>query len=128
MKIVRQIKKSPVTVAIGSIIVTLIIPSIAYGLNPIQDGALAAQGSSQPANLFGPTGVFTIFTNSAMMLIGALSVIMIIIGGFRYVLSGGKTTSVTTAKNTVIYAIIGLIVALLSYAIINFVLVTMLPK
>ncbi len=47
---------------------------------------------------------------------------MIIIGGLRYVVSGGNATAVTAAKNTILYAIVGVIVALLAYAIINFVL------
>jgi hypothetical protein len=54
--------------------------------------------------------------------LGAISVIMIIIGGLRYVISGGNATAVTAAKNTILYAIVGVIVALLAYAIINFVL------
>ena len=40
--------------------------------------------------------------------VGVLSVVMLIFGGFRYVISGGKKESVTNAKNTILYAIIGL--------------------
>ena len=47
---------------------------------------------------------------------------MLIFGGLRYVVSGGDSKKVTDAKNTVLYAIIGLIIAILSYAIVNFVL------
>ena len=52
---------------------------------------------------------------------------MIIVGGLRYVVSGGNTASVTAAKNTILYAIVGIVVALLAYAIINFVLGSLLP-
>jgi multisubunit Na+/H+ antiporter MnhB subunit len=57
-----------------------------------------------------------------LFLIGAVSVIMLIIGGIRYTISQGDSSAVTSAKNTILYAIIGIIVALLAYAIVNFVL------
>ncbi len=59
--------------------------------------------------------------NILLFIIGTLSVIMIILGGIRYVISQGDSTQITNAKNTILYAVIGLIVALLAYAIVNFV-------
>jgi len=47
---------------------------------------------------------------------------MLIFGGFRYVTSGGKQESVTSAKNTIIYAIIGLVIVALAQIIVQFVL------
>ena len=47
---------------------------------------------------------------------------MLIIGGIRYVISGGNSAAVTAAKNTILYAIVGLIIALFAYAIVNFVI------
>lgn len=88
----------------------------------IQGGADAAKGSDQPVELFGSTGVFRTITNVLLFIVGAISVIMIIVGGLRYVLSGGDSTHITGAKNTILYAIIGLIVALLAYAMIDFVI------
>jgi hypothetical protein len=88
----------------------------------IQGGAEAARGNGQTANLFGSSGIFSTITNVLLFLLGAISVIMIIIGGLRYVISGGNSTNVTAAKNTILYAIVGVIIAMLSYAIINFVL------
>ena len=88
----------------------------------IQGGADSARGTDQTANLFGSTGIFRTITNVLLFVLGAISVIMIIIGGLRYVVSGGNSAAVTAAKNTILYAIVGVIVALLAYAIINFVL------
>ena len=88
----------------------------------IQGGVNAAHGDGQPTDLFGGGGVFSRIIDTLLFVIGALSVIMIIIGGLRYVTSGGNPTSVTAAKNTILYAIVGLIVAFLAYAVINFVL------
>ncbi len=88
----------------------------------IEEGAEAARGQDHVVDLFGTAGVFATITNILLFLIGAIAVIMLIIGGFRYVLSGGNTASVTAAKNTILYAIIGIIVALLAYAAINFII------
>jgi hypothetical protein len=60
--------------------------------------------------------------NLLLYIIGIASVLVIIIGGIRYVVSGGDPSAITSAKNTIIYAVIGLVVAVLSYAIVNFVL------
>ena len=59
--------------------------------------------------------------NVLLFIIGTLSVIMIIIGGIRYTASNGDSSLITSAKNTILYAVIGLIVALLAYAIVNFI-------
>lgn len=60
-------------------------------------------------------------TNIMFFIIGAVSVIMLIYGGIRYTTSGGNANSVTAAKNTVIYSIVGLVISILAYAIVNFV-------
>ena len=85
-------------------------------------GSNSARGESQPTEIFTDGGVFAQFTNILLYLIGAISVIMIIFGGFRYITSGGKSENITAAKNTIMYAVIGIIIALLSYAIVNFVI------
>jgi len=46
---------------------------------------------------------------------------MLIIGGIRYVISGGDQNQVTGAKNTIMYAIVGIVVAFLAFAAVNFV-------
>ncbi len=107
------------TASLFSVITTQASYAFSLGMD---DGASAAKGIEQVTDLFGATGVFSTVTNVLLFVIGAISVIMIIIGGLRYVVSGGDTSNVTAAKNTILYAIVGLIVALLSYAVINFVL------
>ena len=56
-----------------------------------------------------------------LFIVGGVSVLMIIIGGLRYVLSGGDSGNVSAAKNTILYAIVGIIVSLLAYAVVSFV-------
>ena len=57
-------------------------------------------------------------------IVGVISVIMIIFGGFKYITSGGDAGNVTAAKNTILYAIVGLIIVALSQVIVQFVLGT----
>ena len=49
---------------------------------------------------------------------------MLIWGGILYTTSAGDSNKVTTAKNTIMYAVIGLVIAIFAYAIVNFVLIT----
>ncbi|MDB5177189.1 MAG: conserved rane protein of unknown function [Candidatus Saccharibacteria bacterium] len=88
----------------------------------MSDGANAARGVNQVADLFGEQGTFRTLTNVMLFLVGAISVIMLIIGGMRYVVSGGDSSAVTGAKNTILYAIVGIIVAILAYAAVSFVI------
>lgn len=60
--------------------------------------------------------------NILLFVLGAIAVIIIVIGGLRYVLSSGDPGAIKGAKDTILYAVVGLIVALLAYAIVNFVL------
>jgi len=66
--------------------------------------------------------LITTIVNIFSIIVGLISVIMIIYGGFRYVTSGGDSNNVSNAKNTIIYAIIGLVVVALAQFIVQFVL------
>ena len=55
-------------------------------------------------------------------IIGSIAVIVIVYGGFRYVTSAGDSSKIAAAKNTILYAVIGLIIAILAFAIVNFVI------
>ena len=55
-------------------------------------------------------------------IVGIVAVVMIIVGGLRYITSGGNDTSVTSAKNTLLYAIIGLVIVALAQIIVRFTL------
>jgi hypothetical protein len=67
------------------------------------------------------SAIFKTIANILLFLVGAIAVIMLIIGGLRYVTSNGDQNAVTGAKNTIMYAIIGIVVAFLAYAAVNFV-------
>ena len=88
----------------------------------VQEGANAARADGMPTELIGDNGVFSRITNIVLLIVGLISVIMLVYGGLRYILSGGDSKKVTDAKNTILYAIIGLIISMLAYAIVHFVL------
>lgn len=84
-------------------------------------GARCSKSNSQTTNLFGAGGVFTVAANTLIFVVGAVSVIYLIIGGLRYVISNGDSKNVTAAKETILYAIVGVVVAVISYALVAFV-------
>jgi hypothetical protein len=115
-------KLIPTIIALGVIFATFIsVPSYAQEMT-LQSGVQSARGDGQPVTLFGDGGIFTTIVNILLFIIGALSVIMLIIGGIRYTVSGGNQSAITAAKNTIMYAIVGIIIAVLAFAIVNFVL------
>lgn len=65
--------------------------------------------------------IVQIVVQSLFFVIGCVSVVMIIYGGIRFAISGGDSTAVGNAKNTILYSVIGLVVAILAYAIVSFV-------
>ena len=56
-----------------------------------------------------------------LYVVGIIAVVMVIIGGVQYATSAGDQNAVTKAKNTILYGIIGLVIAILAYAIVSFV-------
>jgi len=81
------------------------------------NGALCA--STKGANL---ESYAKNIVNTALYILGALAVIMIIYGGITYVISAGDVKKVEQAKNTIIYSVVGLVIALAAGAIVNYVL------
>jgi hypothetical protein len=66
--------------------------------------------------------IITQVINIFSIIVGVIAVIMIIYGGFRYITSGGDSGKVGDAKNTILYAIIGLVLVALAQFIVKFVL------
>ena len=109
-------------VAVGTTLFLASTPAAAIFDGTVQSGVDAARGTDVPSTLLGDGGVLTTVINAMLFIVGFLSVIMLIFGGLRYIISGGNSAAVTTAKNTILYAIVGLIIAIFAYAIVNFVI------
>ena len=92
---------------------------LADATSTITNGAGAACGGS--CNKTSIENIFGSVANALVFLVGAVSVIMIIIGGLRYVLSNGDPKAAADGKNTILYSVIGLIVAIAAFAIVSFV-------
>jgi hypothetical protein len=77
--------------------------------------------SNLPQTCASPDTVTTII-NTGLAIIGAIAVLMVVIGGFRYIRAGGNDTIVAEAKRQISHALVGLIVAASAAIIVNFVL------
>jgi hypothetical protein len=119
-------KKLAITTAVAfgiAAVSPLFIAADAFGFGgSVQSGVEAARGADVPSTILGDGGVVTTVVNGMLFVVGFLSVIMLIWGGIRYIVSGGNSGAVTAAKNTILYAIVGLIIAFFAYAIVNFVI------
>ena len=92
----------------------------AYDMGGVKSGMNAiAPSDSTISDL--PTVVNNII-NIILYIVGILAVVMVIFGGIQYATSAGDTAKVTKAKNTILYGIVGLVIAILAYAIVNFVI------
>jgi hypothetical protein len=66
--------------------------------------------------------IVTTVVNIFSVVVGIVAVIMVIWGGFKYITSGGDQGNVTSAKQTIMYAIIGLVIVALAQFLVQFVL------
>jgi hypothetical protein len=118
----ENIKK--LAIVSGGVVVGL-LPIAAHADTVSNDTSITgAVDAVQPANAAQGSLLDNVknIINVMLLIIGVVAVIMLIVGGFRYVLSNGNEKAVSGAKDTILYAVIGIVVALLSFAIVNFVL------
>ncbi len=103
----------------------------AFGVTMLATKAFAQSGTvQQGVTEITPVGTSSntlqqyiqIVINVLLGTIGVVAVIMLIIGGFRYVLSQGDEKATKGAKDTILFAIVGIVVAILAFAIVNFVI------
>lgn len=88
------------------------------------EGIKAAGGNCDKATgQKGFNDIIITIINILSVVVGAISVIMIIVGGLRYIISAGDSNGVQGAKNTILYALVGLVIVLFSQVIVRFVLV-----
>lgn len=113
------LKKGALTLAGNAVVATTLAGSAHAVQEGISSGADVAKGDDQKSDL---VENIRVITNTMLFAIGVVAVIMLVVGGFRYIFSGGNSTNTTAAKDTILYAVIGIVVALLAYAIVNFVL------
>lgn len=86
-----------------------------------------AANSIDTSSLPGPkggslSGLLQAGLTVAFSIVGAICLIIIVIAGFRYVVSRGEPAQIAQAKNAIIYALVGLVVCMFAVAIVNFVI------
>ncbi len=128
---IQKMKKLLTSLAISSMLfVPLAVPAVAHAQleNKISCGA---ELNVDPNAICVPddTGatervnsIVRLVINLFSLIVGVISVIMIIIGGLKYITSGGDSGNVTGAKNTILYAVVGLVVVALAQFVVRFVL------
>lgn len=130
----KFIKQIVTTLALASfMLVPALVTSSAFAADANIDGSLCKGASLQLSA--GETSdcttdnagqgldkLITNIVNIFSVIVGVVAVIMIIYGGFRYITSGGDSGNVTNAKNTILYALVGLVIVALSQFIVKFVL------
>lgn len=95
------------------------LPVYAGSRDEAQNGAkLVDGGSGSNQNL---PDIITTIINVMLFIAGALAVIMIIYGGIRYITAHGDEKQVKVAKDTIVYSVAGLIIAILAYALVTFI-------
>jgi ABC-type Fe3+ transport system permease subunit len=68
------------------------------------------------------SSILGLVLNLLSVIVGLVAVIMIIIGGLKYVTSSGNSERTNEAKNTILYAIIGLVIVAIAQIIVRFVI------
>jgi len=118
-RLTRAIMSFVAVIGIGTLVFAA--PAVgAVGLDEAcADNPDASICQSSSNNDFG--AIMKVVINTLLFIVGAVSVIVVIIGGIMYTTSAGDSSGVTRAKNTILGAVIGLVVAFLGYAIVNFV-------
>lgn len=105
------------------------VPVAVYAADPITGGVncgaelrLESDCVVEETGTSSLQGLITKIINIFSVIVGVIAVIMIIVGGLKYITSGGDSGNVSSAKNTIIYALVGLVIVALAQFIVRFVL------
>jgi len=119
-----------------AILLTLAFTSLSFAAAPVLAQANVVDQCDDPGvsnspicqnirgstSLFGQNSLFEGLLQLLIFVIGAIALIMIVVGGLKYVLSGGDSNATQSAKNTILYAVIGLVIAIIAQGLLTFVL------
>lgn len=115
-----------ILLAIGIFAAPVAMPAQAGAINIFED-TCDGNSSSPICESAGSGGdditeLITNIVNTLLFLSGIIAVVFIIIGGVRYTIAQGDSGQLSSAKNTILYAVVGLVVAMAAFAIVNFVI------
>lgn len=120
----QRIKQTLMAFALVFGLGLVLVPATSVGAVSALDDACTANPNSVLCKNKGEQAgdVVKTVVNVLLYIIGVVSVLMIIIGGIMYATSAGEAGRIKTAKDTILYAIVGLAVAFFAFAIVNWVL------
>ncbi|HUC20196.1 MAG TPA: hypothetical protein VMR98_01735 [Candidatus Polarisedimenticolaceae bacterium] len=95
---------------------------LAAGCSSEQGKGLEAVGGAGSCNDTALTDRLNVVIDTLFIVVGAIAVLILIMGGIRYITATGDAKRIQAAKDTVLYAVIGLIVVILARAIVGFVI------
>ncbi|MBQ6395988.1 hypothetical protein IJH89_00165 [Candidatus Saccharibacteria bacterium] len=129
MKILEKVKVSVLALALvlAGVGVAMVPRAAVYadeactGGKDCVEAGMEATGLKDEGENKDLVGMVKTIINVILYIVGILAVVMIIYGGVQYTISAGDQGTVTKAKNTIIYGIVGLVIAILAYAIVAFV-------
>lgn len=126
MKIINKIKNAFMVIGIVVGMASILLPAPVGAINVFNDACdndpnsavCKAQNGNNKDNLY---SFITVIINTLYTVLAIAAVLVIVISGATFIMSNGDSTLVTAAKNRVLYAVIGLIVATLAWALVNFI-------
>ena len=126
----KKIKNTLAIITTSLLLLCNFAPNLAYAASPAQNAAQCGINAAAGTAGCNPDPNATKSVNSTIenvinilsVIVGIIAVIMIIIAGFRYITSGGDRSRVASAKTTLTYAIVGLVIVALAQVIVKFVL------
>jgi len=122
MKRIKQLLTSALLLLVVGFTTVPALP--VYAASASTTAACNAISDNKGCKSSGPSlnSIVTVVVNVLSVIIGVVSVIMIMVGGFRFVTSAGDAAAVKSARGTITYAIVGLVVVALAQFIVQFVL------
>lgn len=124
----KKLKTVKAAIIALSLLFAVFVPQVAVAQDAkaqVCEGVGLVGGSTGCANPSGSPSVektIQAVVNILSILVGVAAIIMIIVGGLKYIMSSGDSGNVNSAKNTILYAVIGLVVVLLAQVIVRFVI------
>jgi len=116
---IRKIKQIAATLLISGMVLLPALPVSAIDVFQACNGSSSQVCGAKNDNA---TSMINVVVDTLIYLLGAISVVMIVVGGIRFVTSNGDSSGVKSARETILYAVVGLVVAIMSFAIVKFVI------
>lgn len=115
----------PLIILVATLVSIVLGGSSVSAFNPTQQSCAVIGGNcnelTSDDGLSGDAPIVAEIFTVVLRILGGIAVIMLIVGGLRYITSQGDSSKMTQAKNTILYAVIGIVVALLGFGILEYV-------